>query len=116
MTITVFDWPFVPIFPSLARRPRRNWRSIANESVRTRTPTQVASHAQKYFLRLGLPRDKKEKRRASIHDMTTESEVDAYSERLQLSAGGGAGCGGAFRGPPRKMTKLAPGPLLQRCR
>lgn len=77
--------------------------------MRTRTPTQVASHAQKYFLRLGLPRDKKEKRRASIHDMTTESEVDAYSERCQLS-------GGAFRVPPRKLTKLAQGPLLQRCR
>lgn len=35
----------------------------------TRTPTQVASHAQKYFIR--QLSGGKDKRRASIHDITT---------------------------------------------
>jgi len=50
----------------------RSWRSIARQFVVTRTPTQVASHAQKYFLRLHSVKDKKDKRRASIHDITTD--------------------------------------------
>ncbi len=33
-------------------------------------PPQVASHAQKYFIRLNS-QNKKDKRRASIHDITT---------------------------------------------
>lgn len=37
--------------------------------VVTRTPTQVASHAQKYFLRQNSV--KKERKRSSIHDITT---------------------------------------------
>ena len=40
----------------------------------TRTPTQVASHAQKYFLRQNSV--KKERKRSSIHDITT---VDSNS-------------------------------------
>lgn len=40
----------------------------------TRTPTQVASHAQKYFLRQNAV--KKERKRSSIHDITT---VDSNS-------------------------------------
>ena len=35
----------------------------------TRTPTQVASHAQKYFIR--LQSGTKDKRRSSIHDITS---------------------------------------------
>lgn len=51
-----------------------SWRSIARQYVITRTPTQVASHAQKYFLRLNAVRgEKKEKRRASIHDIRTNN-------------------------------------------
>lgn len=40
----------------------------------TRTPTQVASHAQKYFLRQNSV--KKERKRSSIHDITS---VDSNS-------------------------------------
>ncbi|KAI3799607.1 hypothetical protein L1987_34906 [Smallanthus sonchifolius] len=46
-----------------------DWRGISRNVVVTRSSTQVASHAQKYFLRQNL--DKKAKKRASIHDITT---------------------------------------------
>ncbi|CAH1438178.1 unnamed protein product [Lactuca virosa] len=46
-----------------------DWRSISRNCVITRTPTQVASHAQKYFLRQSSLT--KERKRASIHDITT---------------------------------------------
>ncbi|CAN1181504.1 Transcription factor SRM1 [Linum perenne] len=45
-----------------------DWRSISRNVVVTRTPTQVASHAQKYFLRQSSV--KKERKRSSIHDIT----------------------------------------------
>ncbi|CAK7325207.1 unnamed protein product [Dovyalis caffra] len=46
-----------------------DWRSISRNVVITRTPTQVASHAQKYFLRQTSA--KRERKRASIHDITS---------------------------------------------
>lgn len=55
----------------------RSWRSISRQFVLTRTPTQVASHAQKYFLRLSSGR--REKRRASIHDMHLDENISAQS-------------------------------------
>lgn len=46
-----------------------DWRNISRNFVISKTPTQVASHAQKYFLRqLSGGKDKK---RPSIHDITT---------------------------------------------
>ncbi|KAJ3697041.1 hypothetical protein LUZ61_000746 [Rhynchospora tenuis] len=46
-----------------------DWRSISRTFVISRTPTQVASHAQKYFIRLNsMNRDR---RRSSIHDITS---------------------------------------------
>ncbi|KAK6148667.1 hypothetical protein DH2020_019579 [Rehmannia glutinosa] len=46
-----------------------DWRSISRNFVISRTPTQVASHAQKYFIRLNsINRDR---RRSSIHDITS---------------------------------------------
>ncbi|CAA6667601.1 unnamed protein product [Spirodela intermedia] len=53
----------------LEKYGKGDWRSISRNSVVTRTPTQVASHAQKYFLRLNTE-GKKERRRSSIHDVT----------------------------------------------
>ncbi|CAH9084782.1 unnamed protein product [Cuscuta epithymum] len=48
-----------------------DWRSISRNYVVSRTPTQVASHAQKYFIRLNsMNRDR---RRSSIHDITSVS-------------------------------------------
>ncbi|XP_030546999.1 transcription factor SRM1-like [Rhodamnia argentea] len=46
-----------------------DWRSISRNFVVTRTPTQVASHAQKYFIRLNSMN--KDRRRSSIHDITS---------------------------------------------
>ncbi|MEW5303092.1 MAG: hypothetical protein WDW36_005819 [Sanguina aurantia] len=54
----------------LGKFGKGDWRSIARNFVITRTPTQVASHAQKYFIRLNTL-NKKDKRRASIHDITS---------------------------------------------
>ncbi|PNT71169.1 transcription factor DIVARICATA [Brachypodium distachyon] len=51
----------------LEKYGRGDWRNISRWSVKTRTPTQVASHAQKYFLRLAGKGDTKRK---SIHDIT----------------------------------------------
>ncbi|KAK9841772.1 hypothetical protein WJX81_002062 [Elliptochloris bilobata] len=53
----------------LQKYGKGDWRSISRNFVISRTPTQVASHAQKYFIRLNSL-NKKDKRRSSIHDIT----------------------------------------------
>ncbi|KAJ7970596.1 Transcription factor DIVARICATA [Quillaja saponaria] len=63
----------------LSRYGKGDWRSISRNVVVTRTPTQVASHAQKYFLR--QVSGKKERKRSSIHDITT---VDNNSVPLPI--------------------------------
>ncbi|KAG7030864.1 putative transcription factor [Cucurbita argyrosperma subsp. argyrosperma] len=52
----------------LKKLGKGDWRGISKNFVTTRTPTQVASHAQKYFLRKMNANDKK-KRRASLFDI-----------------------------------------------
>ena len=58
-----------------------DWRSISRNFVISRTPTQVASHAQKYFIRLNSM-NKKDKRRSSIHDITSASESDVVGTHI----------------------------------
>ncbi|KAM7523940.1 hypothetical protein LguiA_013842 [Lonicera macranthoides] len=54
---------------ALAEGPsHRDWRSISRFYVKTKTPTQVASHAQKYFRRQ-QNKTPAERRRPSIHDI-----------------------------------------------
>ncbi|KAJ0248817.1 transcription factor [Hirschfeldia incana] len=56
----------------LTKLGKGDWRGIAKKFVTTRTPTQVASHAQKYFLRLNA--NDKRRRRASLFDMSLEDQ------------------------------------------
>ncbi|CAD5172509.1 unnamed protein product [Musa acuminata subsp. malaccensis] len=58
----------------LRKYGKGDWRNISRNFVITRTPTQVASHAQKYFIRLNS--GGKDKRRSSIHDITTANLPD----------------------------------------
>ncbi|GMY36270.1 transcription factor MYBS3-like [Fagus crenata] len=51
----------------LEKLGKGDWRGISRSYVTTRTPTQVASHAQKYFLRQASLN--KKKRRSSLFDM-----------------------------------------------
>ncbi|KAL6979114.1 hypothetical protein U1Q18_020778 [Sarracenia purpurea var. burkii] len=53
----------------LKKYGKGDWKNISHNFVTSRTPTQVASHAQKYFIR--QLSGGKDKRRASIHDITT---------------------------------------------
>ncbi|CAJ1949100.1 unnamed protein product [Sphenostylis stenocarpa] len=52
----------------LKKYGKGDWRNISRNFVTTRTPTQVASHAQKYFIRQLI--EGKDKKRSSIHDIT----------------------------------------------
>ena len=62
----------------LEKYGKGDWRSISRNFVVSRTPTQVASHAQKYFIRLSSI-NKRDKRRASIHDITSVDQADLAS-------------------------------------
>ncbi|GJP43916.1 hypothetical protein CLOM_g16408 [Closterium sp. NIES-68] len=70
----------------LAKFGKGDWRSISRNFVISRTPTQVASHAQKYFIRLNAIN--KDKRRSSIHDITSvQGGTGAAGEGGQQQSG-----------------------------
>lgn len=60
-----------------------DWRGISRNYVKTRTPTQVASHAQKYFLRRSNLN--RRRRRSSLFDITTDtvSAIQVEEEQVQ---------------------------------
>ncbi|KAH7550396.1 hypothetical protein ACOSP7_024306 [Xanthoceras sorbifolium] len=58
-----------------------DWRGISRNFVKTRTPTQVASHAQKYFLRRSNLN--RRRRRSSLFDITTDSVTAIPMEEEQ---------------------------------
>ncbi|XP_068648334.1 transcription factor MYBS3-like [Aristolochia californica] len=65
----------------LEKLGKGDWRGISRNFVTTRTPTQVASHAQKYFLRQSCLN--KKKRRSSLFDMVrSDSEVHKNAEYI----------------------------------
>ncbi|XP_059276704.1 transcription factor MYBS3-like [Lycium ferocissimum] len=59
----------------LEKLGKGDWRGISRNFVTTRTPTQVASHAQKYFLRQSSLN--KKKRRSSLFDMARSNNKHA---------------------------------------
>ncbi|KAJ8641044.1 hypothetical protein MRB53_017738 [Persea americana] len=69
----------------LQKLGKGDWRGIARNFVVSRSPTQVASHAQKYFIRQnnGIRR----KRRSSLFDMVPDMSMDplpVLEEQFQL--------------------------------
>ncbi|XP_019192672.1 PREDICTED: transcription factor MYB1R1-like [Ipomoea nil] len=68
----------------LERLGKGDWRGISRNFVTTRTPTQVASHAQKYFLRsqsgLNSNNNSKNRRRASLFDMVELHSIKSQQE------------------------------------
>ena len=88
----------------LERFGKGDWRSISRQCVLMRTPVQIASHAQKYFLRQEGKAAGRSGHRVSIHDIS--SVEDAYPPRKRrkrarpTSQGGGSSLGGV----PRENT------------
>jgi SHAQKYF class myb-like DNA-binding protein len=60
---------------------RGDWRSISRECIKTRTPTQIASHAQKYFMRQERKLSGDEVRRTSIHDICSVKDTLSKSKK-----------------------------------
>ncbi|KAI6702302.1 hypothetical protein NL676_011438 [Syzygium grande] len=58
----------------LQKLGKGDWRGISRNYVISRTPTQVASHAQKYFIRQSNV--SRRKRRSSLFDIVAEESVD----------------------------------------
>ena len=76
----------------LAKFGKGDWRSISRNFVISRTPTQVASHAQKYFIRLNSM-NKKDKRRSSIHDITSVGNDQAATGNSPITGQHSLGSG-----------------------
>ncbi|KAL8210134.1 hypothetical protein R6Q57_006866 [Mikania cordata] len=60
----------------LQKLGKGDWRGIARNYVITRTPTQVASHAQKYFIRQSNV--SRRKRRSSLFDIVADDSPDIH--------------------------------------
>ncbi|KAH0870775.1 hypothetical protein HID58_077797, partial [Brassica napus] len=59
----------------LQKLGKGDWRGISRNYVKTRTPTQVASHAQKYFIRQSNV--SRRKRRSSLFDIIPDEGTDS---------------------------------------
>ncbi|XP_042389458.1 transcription factor MYBS3-like isoform X2 [Zingiber officinale] len=68
----------------LEKLGKGDWRGISRNFVTTRTPTQVASHAQKYFLRQNSLN--KKRRRSSLFDVATCENTSLPSDKATEAA------------------------------
>lgn len=69
----------------LTKLGKGDWKGISKNYVPTRTPTQVASHAQKYFIRMTTA--EKKNRRASLFDIPfKESNLPPHTPAAPFSA------------------------------
>lgn len=77
----------------LQKLGKGDWRGISRHFVTSRTPTQVASHAQKYFIR--QTNVSKRKRRSSLFDIVAEpdenGEARANGHKTMPSSNGANG-------------------------
>ncbi|KAL4303190.1 hypothetical protein GQ457_10G019070 [Hibiscus cannabinus] len=87
----------------LAKYGKGDWRSISRHYVVSRTPTQVASHAQKYFIRLNSMN--KDRRRSSIHDITSVGNGDISAPQGPIT---GQSTGAAAGGSSGTLAKQLP--------
>ncbi|KAM3391315.1 hypothetical protein ACQJBY_012781 [Aegilops geniculata] len=92
----------------LEKYGKGDWRSISRNFVISRTPTQVASHAQKYFIRLNSMN--RERRRSSIHDITSvNGEASAAQGPITGTNGQAAVPGKSPKQSPHQPGNLPPG-------
>ncbi|KAG2283206.1 hypothetical protein Bca52824_054426 [Brassica carinata] len=68
----------------LQKLGKGDWRGISRNYVNTRTPTQVASHAQKYFIRQSNV--SRRKRRSSLFDMIPDEGEDVPMDQQEPEA------------------------------
>ncbi|KAK2391903.1 transcription factor MYBS3 [Trifolium repens] len=64
----------------LEKLGKGNWRGISRDFVTTRTPTQVASHAQKHFLRQSSFIDKRKHLSLLKVECESKTRFEAFSE------------------------------------
>ncbi|KAE8696604.1 Transcription factor DIVARICATA [Hibiscus syriacus] len=81
-----------------------DWRSISWNFVVTRTATQVASHAQKYFIRLNSMN--KDRRRSSIHDITSVGNTYISSPQGPITGQSNGPAAGCSAGKPTKQPPV----------
>ncbi|KAK3222548.1 hypothetical protein Dsin_009573 [Dipteronia sinensis] len=86
-----------------------DWRSISRNFVVTRTPTQVASHAQKYFIRLNSMN--KDRRRSSIHDITSVGNGDISAPQGPITGQTNGSAAGGSSGKSNKQPPQHPAGL-----
>ncbi|XP_073137203.1 transcription factor MYBS3-like [Henckelia pumila] len=68
----------------LQKLGKGDWRGISRNYVPSRTPTQVASHAQKYFIRQSNAA--RRKKRSSLFDMAPDMQAFSSSTPEQCSS------------------------------
>lgn len=77
---TILFW-YRDFLVGLDNMGKGDWRGISRNYVQTRSPTQVASHAQKYYKRQS---QKGMKKRKSIHDSSQIQQLSAKPNSNQL--------------------------------
>lgn len=102
----IFFFPFMTnrlFLLGLEKYGKGDWRSISRNFVVSRTPTQVASHAQKYFIRLNSMN--KDRRRTSIHDITNVNNNDAAVPQGPVTGQANGSSGGSSGKPSKQLPQ-----------